>query len=154
MTWETFKEKASKINSRWFFKRSQRGFEVWEKAYISGDGFPSVYPIQVIPKQTIPLQWICYLRTLQSMDLVRKNNQQTQKLAEMNSHNDRVKQKQKDDLMQRAGMLASQTREEMKREADRLNISEHAIRNRMEGVRWDDTKKVLKKMREEKAGLK
>lgn len=154
MTWETYKEKASKINPRWFFKRSQRGFEVWEKSLLAGNGYSEVYLVQVMPRTTMPLQWICYLRTLQSMDQVRRSNGQAKQLAEFEKQNADIRQRAKDRFNEATEMLANETVAEIRREASRLNVSEHAMRNNMKGVRWDDTKKVLRQMREEKAGLK
>lgn len=144
MTWDSFKEEASKISPRWFFKQSQRGFEVWEKAVVAGPGYPTHYIIMLIPKFVQPIQWICYLRSLKEMDWTRRRNEQVKKIQEMDAHNKAIYKNREQRAESAFKDFAKETRSILGKEADEQNVSETAIRLKMKDVLWDDTKRVMR----------
>lgn len=150
LIWETFKEEAKKISPRWSFKKTQRGFEIWEKAFLIGPGQSAHYAIQIIPHTVRPTHWLPYLRKLRQMDYDRRRNLQTQRIKEMQDHNKRISEEKEKRAVETTKQFYMDNRHLFKREADELNISETAIRLKMKGVLWDDTKKRVRQEYESK----
>ena len=154
MHWKSFQAKASKISNRWFFKRGTTGFEVWEKALLYGPGFPRKYKMMIIPFNVSLPMWHEKLKRLRWMHWVRRKNEQSSTVNDMIQKYDIAKQQSGDAFLSQSKSFFKDVKRKFREAAEDANITDTAIRLRMKDVKWDDTKKALRQIREQRGAYK
>jgi hypothetical protein len=150
MHWKSFQEKASKINGRWFFMRGTTGFEVWERALLYGPGFPRKYKLMIIPFNVSLPMWHEKLKRLKWMHWIRRKNEQSVIVEDMIKKYDIAKQQSGSAFLNQSKSFFKDAKKKFREAAEDANISETSIRLRLKDVAWDDTKKFLRKVREQR----
>lgn len=148
MHWKTFCEKASKINKKLFFKKTHEGYEVWDIAAHYGPGFPRKYRIMLLPYKTNALGFSLSLKKLKRGNWNRRLALQNDLVQDCLRANRALAEGKKEEFRRLAKEIGKSFRPTALKAKDELGITDHSIRNKMKGVMWDDTKKVLQKMME------
>lgn len=148
MHWTEFQERAKRVHSKFFFKRTADGYEVWDVAQITGPGMPRKYKCMVIPYGTNAFGFSLMFRKLKRGNWNRRLALQHKVTMDTIIHNELIKDMRKRRIEEIAGRAARDFRKTFKRAAQDLGINETSMRMKMEGVLWDDTKKVLRKQME------
>jgi len=153
MHWTRFQEKAKAVHSKFFFKRTARGYEVWDVAQIAGPGFPRKYLVMVIPFGTNSVGFSMMLGKLKRGNWIRRLGLQSimteQAMKNNRTHADEKWQKFVQNGKEATKALASMAR----KVAEEHGITENRTRLNMRGVDWDDTKKVLRRELEKRGAF-
>lgn len=148
MHWEAFKEKAAKINKKYFFKRTNQGYEVWDIALVYGPGFPRKYKIMLLPFKTNAIGFSLSLKKLKQGEWNRRLARQM-KLTQMAINSNDLLKAAKDARFSRVAKEISRLIQPLaKKIADERGISETRLRLNMKDIDWDDTKKKLHQIME------
>lgn len=148
MNWESFKVKASKVNKRYFFKKTFEGYEVWDVAQVYGHGFPRKYRIMVLPFGTNSQKFNESVNHLKIGEWNRRLSKQELVVKRCIESGKTLADFKKAQFAKVANEIGRSMRSQFKKVADELGISETALRLKMKDVSWDDTKKVLRKQME------
>lgn len=148
MHWTEFQERAKRVHSGFFFKRTSDGYEVWDIAQITGSGMPRKYKCMVIPFGTNSCGFSMMLKKLKRGNWNRRLALQHKITMDAIARNEMLKILKRQKIEAIAVQAAKSFRKTFKKAASDLNVSEHAMRNAMKGIMWDDTKKELRKQME------
>ena len=154
MNWTVFQEKAKKVHSKFFFKRTMDGYEIWDIAMKSGPGMPRKYKCMIIPYGTNSVGFSMMLARL-------KRGNWNRRLARQMANAKRAIQSTETYREMKAKIVADMARAQAKDYFKFIRkstlddgLSVNRMRLGMKGVDWDDTKKVIRKMMEEKGAYK
>lgn len=154
MHWKAFKEKASKINRKYFFKKTIEGYEVWDVAQVYGPGWPRKYRIMVIPYHTNSIGFSMLLKKLKQGEWNRRLANQLTLVQTSMRHNKELVDRKKEKAALMGVEIGKAMRRTFAKVADDLGVSERTIRMNMKNTAWDDTKKEFHRIMEARGAYK
>lgn len=109
--------------------------------------------MMIIPFNVSLPMWHEKLKRLKWMHWVRRRNEQSVVVDDMIKKYDTYKQKSGSEFLNQSKSFFKDVKKKFREAAEDANISETSIRLRMKNVAWDDTKKVLQKMKEKRGAF-
>lgn len=154
MHWIEFQERAKKVHPKFFFKRTADGYEIWDIAQISGPGMPRKYKCMVIPYGTNSVGFSMMFKKLKRGNWNRRLALASKNTADSFIRNEMIKTLKKQKVEAMVTQAAKGFRKKFQKASQDLGINERTMRLAMQGVNWDDTKKVLRKQMEARGAYK
>ena len=154
MHWTEFQKQAQKVHSKFFFKRTMDGYEVWDVAQISGPGMPRRYKCMVIPFGTNSVGFQMMFKKLKRGNWNRRLALACKNTVDSMLHNEMIKINKQRRIEEIVTQAAKGMRKTFKKVSQELGINERSMRLAMKDVSWDDTKAVLRKQMEARGAYK
>lgn len=155
MAWEEFKRRAKALCERFFFKKTQEGYEVWERAKILLPGEHDGYLVMRVPYSYLPMPgftWGGTLQTLKRIHVNRLEHKQLQQIKDMRSDNDAMTAQKKVEFEKETMAFAKEARSSFIRLAEETGVTKGSTIGNLakrEGISVDEAKKELYRQFEE-----
>lgn len=147
MGWISFQEKAKKLNSGLYFKKTEGCYEVWERPKLAigttSDYCCMKFPFEILERPQF--NWNKALDVLKRMMKTRDENRQLEELNEMRARTKAKEDEKKKHFQSETVAFFKDNRKAFVEFADDQGITSSSVRSRMKGLSDDDAKKEIKK---------